>query len=102
MVDEAGPGSAEDLRGAPRFEIGVPVEAKSGVGVTRDLSTSGVYFTCEHGMPLGSRISLTIVLDRANPSHRLRLHCHGEVVRLEEVGESVGIAVKIEEYTVQN
>ena len=97
-----GKSSDNNTRSTERVHVGVPVELKGGVGVTRDLSTSGVYFTCERGMPVGSRISLTLVLDAANADGPLRLHCTGAVVRVEEAGESVGVAVQIEEYSVAN
>ena len=102
MVDHVGHSPAPNTRAAPRFNLDAPVELKDGVGVARDMSTSGVYFTCENGMPMGSRISLTILLDATNDDPPLRLYCHGEVVRVEAEGESVGIAVKIHDYTLKN
>lgn len=100
MVAHADQIPAPDKRAAPRFNLDAPVELKDGAGVARDMSTSGVYFTCENGMPMGSRISLTILLDATLDNPPLRLHCQGEVVRVAADGTSVGIAVKIHDYTL--
>ena len=89
-------------RTAPRFHIELPVELENGVGVTRDFCTTGVFFTCERGFAPGSQISFTIVLDGQHVDKPLRLQCSGEVVRIEAHGESVGVAAKINEYTIQN
>ena len=85
----------------PRYQLSVPVELDQGVGVTRDLGTSGVYFTCEKGFTPGSQISFTIVLDAMNAEKPLRMRCSGKVVRIETNGEAVGVAAKIDEYVIQ-
>ena len=97
----AGDTPTPSARIAPRFRVDVPIELGDGVGVTRDLCTSGVFFTCERGFTPGSQISFTIVLDAMNADKPLRLRCSGEVVRIESLGESVGVAATISEYTIQ-
>ena len=101
MVNRTGPVSGPEGRLAPRFPVDLPVEFDGGVGVTRDLGASGVFFTCERGLTPGSRIDFTIVLDGLNQNRPLRLRCSGEVVRVETSGSTVGIAAKIEEYTIK-
>jgi hypothetical protein len=88
-------------RVAPRFSIGLPVELAEGVGTTRDLGTSGVYFTSRYGYEPSSKLEFTIVLDSVNENKPLRMRCSGEVVRVETVDDMVGIAARILEYAIE-
>lgn len=88
-------------RVAPRFRIGVPVELEDGIGQTRDLCTTGVFFTATHTYTPGAQVEFTIVLDEMNANKPLRMRCSGEVVRIEELGGEFGVAAKISEYTIQ-
>ena len=86
------------------MEIGKRTEAREGAaltlhlddgmsGMTRDVSTSGVYFESDADQAVGSVIDFTIDFD--TPSGPLHLKCHGEVVRTERRGSRIGAAVKI-------
>jgi hypothetical protein len=99
MADQTEP-NWDHTRTAERVALAVPVDMRGTPGVTRDMSTSGVYFTCEQPLPEGSRISLTLMLDENSTHGPLKFHCHGEVVRVEPSGGQVGIAVRIEEYSI--
>ena len=77
------PPRPSDLRKAPRYPMDAPVEFAGGSGVTRDLSTTGVYFVCDNPMQVGARVSLTIVLDDNLADMPVRMDCVGTVVRIE-------------------
>jgi hypothetical protein len=72
----------------------LPVEVLSdgGKGVTRDLSSSGVYFETDKDYKVGSAIAITI--DFESPP-RTRIRCVGTIVRVESQGSKVGIAVHV-------
>ena len=73
-----------------------PVEFDGGSGVTRDLSTTGVYFVCDQPMRVGSRVSIAIMLDDNLADMPVRMDCIGTVVRIESLGEKVGVAMKLD------
>ncbi len=76
---------------ARRFEsLPVKVLNDDRKGVTRDMSPSGVYFLTDKHYQVGSIITMTIDLE--NPPGT-RLKCVGTIVRLEDRGSRVGIAV---------
>ena len=62
-------------------------------GLTRDVSTSGVYFESDADQAVGSVIDFTINFEtEGGPMY---LTCHGQVVRTERHGNRIGTAVKI-------
>jgi hypothetical protein len=87
---------------SPRFRIDLPVQLEHGTGTTRDLGTTGVYFTSRHGYEPYSKLEFTIVLDSVNADQPLRMRCSGEVVRVEVVDDLVGVAARIVEYTIES
>lgn len=87
-------------RAAKRYELNLPVATDGGEGRTRDLSADGVYFTCERGFAVGSKISFSISLDSDGSDIPLRMSCSGVVIRVESNGDEVGVAAKIESYRI--
>lgn len=73
-----------------------PVEFPGGSGVTRDLSTGGVFFLCDKRMQVGSRISLAIILDDNLADMSVRMDRKGTIVRIEETDGQIGVAVKLD------
>jgi hypothetical protein len=73
-----------------------PVELANGTGVTRDLSTTGVYFVCDQPVQVGARLSLTILLDDNLADMPVRMDCAGTVVRIDRVGPRIGVAMKFD------
>jgi hypothetical protein len=59
-------------------------------GVTRDISASGVYFLTDKHYEVGSIMTMTIDLEYP-PGTRMR--CVGTIVRVEDRGSKVGVAV---------
>jgi PilZ domain len=72
----------------------LPVEVLNdgGKGVTRDLSSCGVYFETDKDYEVGSAITLTIDFE-SDP--RARISCVGTIVRVENRGPKVGVAVHV-------
>lgn len=87
---------ANDLRRAARYLMDAPVEFTGGSGVTRDLSTGGVFILCDKRMQVGSHISLAIILDDTLADVSVRMDRKGTIVRIEETGGQIGVAVKLD------
>jgi PilZ domain-containing protein len=85
---------AADRRQARRYRLALPVELEHGTGLTRDISASGVFFKTNSSFRLGETIRFSLVLEYADPSGPLRLHCQGEIVRVERYEGTVGVAVR--------
>jgi len=80
----------------------LPVELGSGKGVTRDFSSSGIYFETDRSFSPGQAIEFTIVLRHIDPNSPVRLKCQGEIVRVEEDGSIMGVAAAIDSYTLED
>lgn len=91
-----GTGKTKRSRGE-RVVTTLPVRVQDGVlGLTRDVSATGVFFEIEAvdpAYPLGSDISLTVELEA--PTGKMLLKCRGSIVRTESRNSKIGIAVKI-------
>lgn len=87
-----------DRRKAPRFQLALRVQLEEGTGVTRDLSACGVLFETDCVFALGDVIQFAIILEHIDPSRPLRLQCRGQVVRVEQRGDTIGVAVIITAY----
>ena len=71
-----------------------PVRLGRRTGITRNISTSGVYFETDVDYAPGSEINFAIELD--GPAERkLILRCRGMIVRIEHRAGKVGVAVEI-------
>jgi hypothetical protein len=95
MTDTAG---TPDRRKAERFQVRLCVELQGGTGTTRDLSACGVFFETDRVLALGEVIQFAIILEHVDPSRPLRLQCRGQVVRVEQHGDTTGVAVAITAY----
>jgi hypothetical protein len=76
-----------------RTSSNLPVSINGRKGVTRDISSSGVYVVQSSQHEVGSKIDCLIDLDTSEG--KLKLCCEGIVVRVEEVDGRFGIGVKI-------
>ena len=74
--------------------VAVTVEG-ARVGMTRNMSPSGIFFETDAGMRIGESIHFSVTFD--SPPGKLMLDCTGEIVRVEDLGEKTGVAVKIVE-----
>ena len=81
-----------------RRAVAMPVELPNGHGVTRDVSTSGVFFETTLSFSRGDAISVSLLLEHADPGGPIRLHCQGKVVRVERLHGKIGVAVAIDQH----
>jgi hypothetical protein len=88
-----------EQRQATRHQIEVPIRYDHGVGKTRDVSLSGVYFTTDKLLEAGQHLRMLFELAFAIPGKSLHLDCQGYVLRVEDKAGQFGIAAVIEEIT---
>ena len=89
----------EEKRRAERISTSLPVHIGGAVGITRDVSASGVFFESETPFSTGTSISFEV--EFATPSGGLVLRCIGDIVRVETRERRVGVAVKIVDFAVE-
>jgi hypothetical protein len=80
----------------------VPVHFDHGVGTSRDISFTGIYFTTDKRLESGKQLRLAFELEYAIPGKSLQLDCQGHVLRVDVLGNHFGIAAKIDEITYLN
>lgn len=93
--------NGSEQRRAPRFKGRLPVELESGRGVTRDFSGSGIFFETDRSFSTGQPIEFNIVLEYIDPEHPVLLKCLGEIVRVDESGQKIGVAAAIHSYSFE-
>ena len=84
-----------------RHPLRLAIATDKGSGVTRDVSTAGVYFTCNGGFEVGARMTFTIDLAGEGEGSPLHLRCSGRVVRVEGTGGDMGVAVEVSTYSIE-
>jgi Tfp pilus assembly protein PilZ len=87
-----GAGGFEERRKGERYKVALPVQLKNGTGMTRDISTSGIFFETESAHSIGDTIRLFL-----NFEHQT-LQCEARVVRVEPRNGQFGIAVELKSY----
>ena len=86
-----------EKRSTERVAASFPVAQAKGKGITRDFSVTGIFFETEAHFEQGSTIDFIVDLDASAARHQRRrlLKYQGEIVRIEQQGTRVGVAVKI-------
>jgi PilZ domain len=87
-----GVGGFEERRKGERFKLALPVQLNDGAGMTRNISTSGIFFETESACSIGDMIRLFL-----NFEHET-LQCEARVVRVESHNGQFGIAVELKSY----
>lgn len=87
-------GKAIDKRLEERMSATRPVQLDRGTGVTRNVSTSGVFFETNEDYAEGSEIVFAIELDGPQ-GEKLMLRSRGQIVRVERRDGRVGVAAKV-------
>ena len=87
-------GEAREKRREERLTATRPVQLDRGTGVTRNVSTSGVFFETNEDYAEGSEISFAIELDGPQGG-KLMLRFRGEIVRVVRGSGKVGVAAKV-------
>jgi len=90
-----------EQRREPRHKGKLPVELESGKGITRDFNGSGIFFETDRSFSLGQPIEFILVLEHIEPERPVRLKCRGEIVRVEESGQKIGVAASINWYAFE-
>jgi hypothetical protein len=88
-----------EKRRGQRIHTELPVYLKSAIGVTRDVSASGVFLWTDAACVPGETISFSVEFKR--PGGKVLFICRGDVVRTEPHEAGLGVAVKITESTMQ-
>lgn len=84
-------------RSAQRYQLEVPVVLDKGTGVTRDISSSGIYLKTQESFAPGDCVRFTFVLEFAISDGPLHFDCEGRVLRVEKIGDEYGVASTIDE-----
>jgi hypothetical protein len=87
-----------ERRKSTRFQVKLSVEFEKGTGVTRDFSSSGVYFETDQSFSLADQLEFFMHLEHSDLGPQTRVRCRGRVVRVEPMGERMGVAVAINSY----
>ena len=90
-----------EKRRAPRHQGKLPVKLEGAKGITRDFSSSGIFFETDKSFTLGQPIEFTIMLEHADPEGPIQMKCRGEIVRVEESGQKIGVAATIDSYSFE-
>jgi hypothetical protein len=86
---------------ATRHRDAAPIELKDGKGIIRDFSSTGIFFETEKSLTQGQSIDFTIVLENVDPERPVHVKCRGEIIRTEETGQKIGVAVAISSYNFE-
>lgn len=68
-------------------------------GVTRDYSTAGVFFYVDVKIDQGDSIDFSMIFNHLDAGRRMRVNCHGTVVRTSREKERYGVAVRLNSHT---
>jgi hypothetical protein len=104
-------GQMTEQRKAGRYDLSLPViirvraekKSASRQGKTRDVSTSGVYFTIDQDLNAGTELDITLTLpSEVTRGSEVFIRARGMAVRVEKKPEDVssrfGVAAVIERY----
>ena len=81
---------------ASRISKQLPIQCGNAKGVTRDVSTTGIFFETDMDCAAGSAISFSIELNGL-ANKKMLMQCQGTIVRVERSGGKMGVAVQINE-----
>ncbi len=93
-----------DMRSSVRFPLHLPLavraDSREHFTQTSDISSGGVMFQADLGVPVGSTIEFTIAMPAAiiGASKDVLVNCVGRVVRCSPHGDRCQVAVVIDEY----
>lgn len=87
-----------EKRAAERLRVEIPVHLEQGDGLSRDVSTAGIYFTTDCCLLPESEIRFALELNHVFPGEKFEVHCRGRVVRVEKAGDRAGVAASIEDH----
>lgn len=87
------PGMADDQRHCKRFDVQLPVLINEGQGVARDISTNGIFIVQSRRQEKGTPINFWVQMNTSAGAMKLR--GEGEICRIEQAGDQVGLGIRI-------
>ena len=90
--------SHDEKRSSQRIQVEIPVYIGQEKAVTRDISWAGIYFLTDQPFSEGGDLNFSLDLTYALPGKQIKLNCQGEAVRIEQRGEKLGVAAKINNF----
>ena len=82
--------------------MNLPIELKNGKGVTRDVSTQGVFFETDQLLSVDETVEFTIAMLYAVADSSVRLRCQGKVLRVEPAPNGIGVAAALTSHSFEN
>jgi len=92
----------DEKRKTMRFHMNLPIELKNGKGVTRDVSTQGVFFETDQLLSVDETVEFTIAMLYAVVDSSVRLRCQGKVLRVEPAPNGIGVAAALTSHSFEN
>lgn len=81
-------------RGELRERVALPIRtSEGGTGVTRDVSSTGLFVELNGVAP--SDVELDLTVDLSVVGRAMLMQCRGDVVRVEPRGDRTGMAVRL-------
>ena len=90
-----------EQRREPRYQGKLPVQFESGKGITKNFSGSSVFFETDRSFSTGQTIEFTLTLEYIDPERPVYLNCQGEIVRTNNSGQKIGVAVSINSFRIK-
>jgi len=75
-----------------RLRVSLPIEFSNANYFTHDVSASGVFIEADAPLKIGEQIDFSILV--GSKSGKLKLNCHGEIVRADVENGKAGFAIK--------
>lgn len=82
----------KEKRRQERVGAALPVKAGRALGVTRDVSASGMFLETDTSYTVGSAVNIALSL--ATPWGKVMVQSRGKIVRLERHDKKIGVAVQ--------
>jgi hypothetical protein len=83
-----------DQRSSDRFGLALPITMEGEECASHDLSASGLLVQSPTALDVGAPVDLTLEYERQGQA--LKLACHGQVVRIEQLADGYNIGVRLD------
>jgi hypothetical protein len=91
-----------ERRHEARVRVALRVRLDNAIGHTQNISTSGIYITLPNWAATlvqpGSSVRFGLLFEHANPDGPYEVACLGDVMRLEQRDDHIGVAARITSY----
>lgn len=90
---------SKNKRSEERVNVVLPVRLDNMIGMTRDVSATGISFEVDANYTTGSEINFIIEMEAFN--EKMLWKCKGSIVRTGAHGQKISVAVKITESVME-